>query len=54
VMSTELRERLYNLKSIQALEDAGLPHADANLVYQTLLLNITSTRTQVLSLITHL
>lgn len=54
VMSAELRERLYSLKNIQFLEDAGLPHADAHLVHQTLLLEITATRTQVLSLITKL
>ncbi|MBL1351747.1 MAG: hypothetical protein COA61_000185 [Zetaproteobacteria bacterium] len=54
VMSAALRERLYNLKNIRFLEEAGLPHVDARLVYQTLLLEISTTRTQILLLITHI
>jgi len=54
VMMSKLRELLYSLKDIKELESAGLPHRDAELMYNTLLAKITQTKTQTLSLITAL
>jgi len=51
VMLSKLRELLYNLKDIKELENAGLPHRDAELMYNTLLAKITQTKVQTLSLI---
>jgi len=54
VMTSKLRELLYSLKDIKELENAGLPHRDAELMYNTLLAKITQTKNQTLSLITSL
>ncbi len=54
IMMSKLRELLYSLKDIKELESAGLPHRDAELMYNTLLAKITQTKTQTLSLITSL
>ncbi len=54
VMMSKLRELLYSLNDIKELESAGLPHRDAELMYNTLLAKITQTKNQTLSLITDL
>jgi len=54
ITMSKLRELIYSLKDIKELENAGLPHHDAELMYKTLLAKITQTKNQTLSLITSL